>query len=188
MPSAVVDIQSLDKWRYHDPSEVLLHANFQVLVDFVEYEVCVHERPTWYTWMRKIPILGYFIPIARDRVGGLKHLDWECELTYDENWVTKDDPRLGQLTSQAQAAREKRELYLWWKDVRPNRPDPYVASGISAFFEFNPITAVFDGSFDNNYDEWRKLSDECNRLEREYDEEDERNLIRLIKIRQSMWT
>lgn len=37
-------------------------------------------------------------------------------------------------------------------------------------------------------DESRKLSDLCSKIEEEYDEKDTEMLIRLIKIRKSLWT
>ena len=183
-----IRIQNLSKWRYHDPSEILLHANFQVLVDFVEYEVCIHERPTWYRRFREVPILGYFVPIARDREGGLKHLAWECELVYNEDWCSGDNPNLGMLTPQAVSALEKRDLYLWWKDVRPNRPDPMNASGLSKYYEDRTSDDILSPMSDDDRSNWKPLNDECQRIEKMYDDEDENNLIRLAKIRQSLWT
>lgn len=185
-----VRIQSLNKWQYHDPSEVLLHANFQVLVDFVEWEISVHDRPTWYDRMRSVPILGYFAPTLRDRESGLKHLDWESKLVYDKNWVGEDDPRLGKLNDQAINAIEKRDLYLWWKDVRPNRPDPMDASGLSEMYEAERVAgmSIFGKKTKEWHIEWKKMHDECSRIEKMYDDEDEANICRLAKIRQSLWT
>lgn len=189
--STEVRIQSLKKYRYHDPSKVLLHANFQILVDFVELEVGIFDRSAWYDALRSIPIIGYFIPSIRDADGGLKHLQWECELKHNEEWVKPDDPLYNKPTPQAISAREKRDLYLWWKNIRPQRLDPMDASGLSNYYEKmrNDGRELFGN---NKTDEeriiWNTLSNQCQSIEKMYDEEDERNLIRLIKIRQSLWT
>lgn len=189
--STQVRIQGLEKHRYHDPSEILLHANFQVLVDFVEWEVGIFNRPKWYNILRSIPIFGYFIPPMRNAEEGLKHLEWESKLTFDSDWgVTENDAKWGKLTQQAIAAIEKRDLYLWWKNARPVRIDPMDLSGLTKYYNDESVAgkSVFRAKTEVESANWKKLSDECSRIEKMYEDEDEVNLIRLIKIRQSLWT
>lgn len=186
-----VNIQDLSKYRYHDPSTILLHANFQVLVDFVEWEVGIFSRPKWYKNFRAIPILGYFMPTLREPEEGLKHLDWESKLVYDEDWGTeKDSENYGKLTPQAVAASEKRDLYLWWKNARPMRIDAMDASGLSKYYDDGRLAGrkMFGKKTPEEDAAWKLLHDECSRIEKMYEDEDENNLIRLIKIRQSLWT
>lgn len=98
---------------------------------------------------------------GRSEEDGLKRLAWERSL------VSESPESMGKRTPQAIAADEVRELYSWWKDTRPNRADP-----------------------------WEKLSEEhiigdyenTQKLEDQYQEEDDEMLCRLIKIRHSMWT
>lgn len=63
---------------------------------------------------------------------------------------------------QADAAAEQLALYNWWKFLRPTRGDPYDIEGMT--FE------------------------QRMKVEAQYDQEDEEMLIRLIKIRRSLWT
>lgn len=186
-----VKIQGLSRYQYHDPSEILLHANFQVLVDFVEWEVGVHSRPKWYKNFREIPILGYFMPTIRTPEEGLKHLEWESKLVHDKDWGYEEGhENWGKPVEQALNAMEKRDLYLWWKNARPIRIDPMDASGLSKWYDDKRLAGkkIFGKKTDEEQSAYRILSDECQRIEKMYNDEDENNLIRLIRIRQSLWT
>lgn len=186
-----VNIQTLSKYRYHDPCEVLLHANFQVLVDYVEYEVSVGERPKWFAIARNIPIIGYFVPLHRDSESGLKHLEWECNLINDENMgYDKGHEMYGELTSQATNDIIIRDLYLWWKDERPNRIDPMELSGMNKYLEMQRLKGkdVFDEKTEEESNDWKFHSDLNFKIEEDYEKEDEDNLHKLISIRQTLWT
>lgn len=123
---------------------------------------------------------------------GLDHLDWAMSLTNNE-WLEPTDPNYGKPTDQAIKARELKELYLWWTTVYPNRPDPHDASGWSAYCEASRLAnggkLRFGG---DNIPELQKMSDKAHKLMRKieaaYDKEDEQMMIRLIKIRGSLWT
>lgn len=67
----------------------------------------------------------------------------------------------GNPTEQAKKAKEQLELYKWWKEVRPLRKEIYTS----------------DLSFE-----------QMEELETLYNMEDQEMLIRLITIRQSLWT
>jgi hypothetical protein len=100
----------------------------------------------------------------------------------------------GELTYQAKAAKEIIELYTWWTTTYRNRPDPYEASGWSAHCE--NMRVKYPGSMFSSLNskdpEDRKASDKAHKLlqkiEKAYEKEDEAMMIRLIKIRQSLWT
>ena len=81
------------------------------------------------------------------------------------NWVGR--LRYDKLTPQAEAALTTLELYQWWKN-RDNRPDP-----------FEMFTKEKDGS---QY--YLKIDN----MEQDYEQEDTDMLIKLIKIRCSLWT
>jgi hypothetical protein len=95
-------------------------------------------------------------------------------------------------TRQAISAKNVYDLYIWWKDVRPNRPDPYEISGWSAFCDKRETAGDGMFRFDNMDDEERKLSrqyrEKLDAIEKSYEEEDEEMMIKLIKIRQDLWT
>lgn len=185
---------------YRDADSRMLHGMFNLLVDFVEVEKAwmnvvfdeeerkKRKHPWWSIgWSR--------IRSFRDPDGGIAHLRWETTLDHPDKPAHERSP------SQAATAREILVLYYWWKDVRPNRPDPMEASGWSQYCD-DRRTAAEDESGDvstwelldfeddtpQDREKTRELLDECHRLEGLYEKEDEEMLIRLVKIRKHLWT
>jgi hypothetical protein len=91
-------------------------------------------------------------------------------------------------------AKEIIELYTWWTVTYRNRPDPYEASGWTAYCEesraANGGKLSWSGHKDNA--ELRAKSDAAHKalreMEESYAKEEEEMMIRLIKIRDSLWT
>jgi hypothetical protein len=86
-------------------------------------------------------------------------------------------------------------LYRWWKEVYPNRPDAHDASGWSRYCELKRKEHGENGlSFmkESKDPELRALGDaaliKSHEIEQAYDAEDEEMMIRLIKIRNGLWT
>jgi hypothetical protein len=190
---------NLPRGEWHEFEERILHCLFDELVNFVEIEQAWHHalwdekarkkyKSPWYAF-------GWFRTRTwRCPAAGLDYLEWASKLKFDDEWMTQDDPRYGQPTPQAELARETLVLYYWWKEVRPTRVDPYDASNWSEICERrrkkNPDSWVFDveDETDEERQEVRESLDLTNKLETEYAQEDEDMLIRLIKIRQGLWT
>ena len=96
-------------------------------------------------------------------------------------------------------AKEIRSLYDWWKNVRPNRKDPIHDVGspnrkkpvvASVDEDGDPATFAF-GEYDDTPEKIAAWNDACKRshkLEEEWNQEDEQNLIRLMRIRLRLWT
>ena len=184
------------KWQ--DVGYRFLPCLFNELVDFVEVETA-WMHVVWDEDARK----KYCTPWWRTSFfrwrtwrcpeAGIAHLDWAASLT-NEEWCDKTDPEYGKPTPQALAAMEIKELYTWWKDVYPNRPDPYDISGWSELCDKNrktgDVLSILD--YENETPDERlernavhkKLQD----IETEYEQEEEDMLIRLIKVRRSLWT
>ena len=124
---------------------------------------------------------------------GLDHLDWAMSLTYNEDWLSKDDPKFGKPTPQAIRAKELKELYVWWTETYRNRPDPMDASGWTAYCEAQraanggklSFSAIKDPVLKKQSDKAHKL---LQKIEAAYEKEDEQMMIRLIKIRDALWT
>jgi hypothetical protein len=169
-------------------------------VDFVEIEQAWHHvlwddaakskfQPPWWrkSWLRW---RGW-----RCAAAGIEYLNWASSLKIDESMgVNPGDNHYGAPTYQAKAAKEILALYAWWTVTYRNRPDPYDASGWTAYCEASRAANNGQLSWDGNKDsaELRKM---CNRalralsqIEAQYEKEDEQMMIRLIKIRQSLWT
>jgi hypothetical protein len=120
-------------------------------------------------------------------------LKWASSLTWgDDDFLDKDDERHGKPTHQALAAQEILELYAWWKEVYPLRPDPHDASGWSEYCENRRRNgyAFFDME-DRTPEEAEKgkiALDRIREIEAAYEKEDTEMLIRLVKVRDSLWT
>ena len=176
---------------YADCDTRMLYGMFNLLVDFIEVEkawmnvICNKDKykdkhPWWSLgWTR--------FKSFRDIDSGLEYLAWEMTL---DNVNLAEHERC---ESQAQTAREQLALYTWWKEIRPARLDPMDASGWSEYCEKlrnkSPPVDILDGYRTPEEElESRAALDKLHAIEQAYDDEDTKKLIRLIKIRKSLWT
>jgi hypothetical protein len=182
------------QWR--DVGSRFLPCLFNELRDFVEVELAwwhiawegqefrkKYNPPFWATgWFRW--------RTWRCAQAGLDNLAWQMGLTND--WLDDDHPDRHKPSQQAKTATEILELYKWWTEVYPNRPDPMDASGWSAFCEQRRQSGRdfldFEDRTDEEQEQSKKALDLSNEIEDKYNREDEEMMIRLIKIRQSLWT
>jgi hypothetical protein len=183
------------EWR--DVGNRFLPCLFNELVDFVEIETAwshiawgneedraKYSAPFWATgWFRW---RTWRCPQA-----GLDHLDWAMTLT-NRDWCEPGDPDYDKPTRQAINAREIKELYTWWTTVYPVRPDVHEASGWSAYCEAKRV--LNDGRLFGSKEtkELKRQGDRAlklsQKIEAAYEKEDTQMMIRLIKIRNSLWT
>ena len=178
-----------------DVGNRFLPCLFNELVDFVEVEQAWHhciwsdEAKTKFNvpWYRKgwLRWRTWRCPEA-----GLEYLRWAMTLT-NKDFIEegeKEEP-----TYQAKAAKEILELYTWWTVTYRNRPDPYEASGWSAYCEASREANGGRLSWGGDKSpELKKMSNKAHKLlrkmEADYAKEEEAMMIRLIKIRESLWT
>ena len=183
-----------------DVGNRFLPCLFNELVEFVEVESAwshiawgnaedraKYDPPFWATgWWRW--------RTWRSPQAGLDHLDWAMTLTMDTDWgVEETDPNYGKPTGQAERAKEIKELYTWWTVTYPNRPDPHEASGWSEYCdrlreERGDHWFGMQSKTPETEDMGKKALERCSEIEAAYDKEDEEMMIRLIKIRDSLWT
>jgi hypothetical protein len=187
------------EWR--DVGNRFLPCLFNELVDFVEVEQAWHhiawgdeearakyKAPFWASgWFRW---RTWRCPEA-----GIASLDWAMSLVWDKDWgVDETSPEFGKPTQQAIRAREIKELYIWWTTVYPNRPDPMDASGWSEYCDRLREEQGSDRwiGMQSKSPETEKMGKKAlklsQKIEEAYDKEDEAMMIRLIKIRDSLWT
>lgn len=174
--------------KWHEFETRLLHGAFTTFVDFVEIEkawMCV----AWDTEARE----KYKTPWWRDNwlfrwkrwrcpEAGIHHLKWEMSLA--------------DITHQRESAVETMFLYTWWKEVRANRKDEWEETGLRDFW--NNMETKYGEDWlglgkrskmnKAERDEYQRLTDACHALEEEREEEDEEMLMRLVKLRRSLWT
>jgi hypothetical protein len=175
----------------------LLPCLFDELVDFVEIELAwnniawnesarkEHKAP-WYA-------VGWFKTATwRSREAGIAYLDWASSLTYNDEWFDKSHPDYNKPTLQALSSIEIKELYTWWTETYPNRPDPDDASGwtdvCEAMREANGGNMFLNECPAELQDQKAVAYEKLRKLEQEYEDEDTEMMIRLIKVRGSLWT
>jgi hypothetical protein len=149
---------------YYDKDTLMLHANFSLLVDYVETEcarmnnISVHSKFTDKSDRK-------FKPNEED---GIEYLKWEisdCE------------------GPQADTAKEVIDLYKWWKYGYLVWEDPYTMFDDVVFGDEKEEDCIFGkGSFS------RMKMDKIYEVEAWREAEIETNLIRLMKIRRGLWT
>jgi hypothetical protein len=122
-------INTLESKQYYDKDEILLHANFQILVDFVEKELHYPNKE----------LKELLVPID------------------DEDKNNKKTIQM--IKNQNNTTRKVINLYNWWKNIRPSRIN------------------VWDYNIENP-----------SKKEIEYDKEDDKMLLQLIKLRNFLWT
>lgn len=190
---------NLKKGQWHEFEDRILHCLFDELVNFVEIELAAanfrwdeearkkYKAPFW--------SVGWFRwRTHRNIEAAMDYLDWASELRYTENEVNTDNPHLGELTPQALVAKDIKVLYNWWKNVRPNRPDPYDASGWTAYCtsrESDGDRLSWLSRASRTEEEQAKVDHMLNlihKMEDRYWKEDEKMLIKLIRIRRGLWT
>src|ERR1051326_3249456 len=140
----ILKIHTLKK-GWHDRDHLLLHAAFQLLVDFIE-----REKPG-------------------------KIVDWSADGEHRRAW------------------KEIRSLYHWWTQTRPRRKDPLDAKGLKRPPMRREKIAGSDHRrlvpFDRKkYRAYDAALSKSARLEKAWQEEDQRSLHRLIEIRLYLWT
>ena len=183
--------------RWSDVGNRFLPCLFNELVNFVEIEQAWHyvmwneeerkkfKTPWWRSgWLRW--------RTWRSPEAGMAYLTWASTLT-NEEFLDEGEKHLAEPTYQANAAKEIIELYTWWTTTYRNRPDPYEVSGWSAYCELSRLQN--DGRLSFSSDKTPELAemsktalDKLQEIEAAYEAEDEAMMIRLIKIRQSLWT
>ena len=166
----MIRIKSLGINEYADKDWLMFHVAFQLLVNYVEDELAwMHSIARGKTRMR---YHWFKIPLAKE--WGLAHLEWEIQ-------QGDDSP------SQSEAAKEIKELYLWFKETRPNRPDlwdlvPYRP------LEFEPMENGAYRMVLPDDEEYKTTSQAAWDADEAYVEEDTEMLCRLMRVRRALWT
>jgi hypothetical protein len=184
--------------QWCDVGNRFLPCLFNELVDFVEVELAwwhiawddeAREQfaAPWYArgWFRW--------RTWRNSACGLANLEWQRQLRWTEDEVGEDFKGLGELTPQAVKAQEILDLYTWWTQTYRNRPDAYEASGWTAACEAQRLANGGKLSWHTPKDPVIKKAQTkahklLQKIEADYEAEDEAMMIRLIKVRHGLWT
>jgi len=186
------------EWR--DVGNRFLPCLFNELVDFIEVEkawshVAWGDKEARDKYNPPFYATGWFRwRTWRCPQAGLDHLAWEMTLKFDDEWMDKEDEKYGKLTPQAERATELLALYTWWTQTRPARLDPHDASGWGKYCDdvreesgggLRWLSNPKSPGLKKQGDKALKL---LHKIEAAYEKEDEDMMIRLIKVRTSLWT
>ena len=184
--------KNLKRGQWCDLGNRFIPCLFDELVNFVEIE-CAHmhslgDNPVKIPFFKKIRFSPW-----RSKEAGLANLEWQSSLVFDETCGIKpSDKSYGKPTPQALAAKKIRDLYLWYTDVYANRPDEHDASGWTKYCDSKRELNKDEWFLENETPEMKKMGTDalklCAKIEKQYQEEDTKQLIRLIKVRDSLWT
>ena len=177
----------IKKGSWCDVGDRFLPCLFNELVDFVEVEKASHQA-----WSSDKHKYGYsnwkaFLGAWRSPQAGIDYLLWESSLTDDELTGSGNSA----LSKQALLAKEVLDLYVWWTIKYRARPDSAVASGWSKFCRDYPLSSRTLLDWNDDPVTAKKSVDIINAMDaidKKYADEDEEMMIRLIKIRGSLWT
>ncbi|KKN19522.1 hypothetical protein LCGC14_0944820 [marine sediment metagenome] len=151
---------------YYDERTLILHGAFEVLVEYWEH--FYRTNVSW--WPTKGEIDSYEVDIIQAKT------DKEKEFIQAERDCLAD---------QKAHYDEAHALHIWWTKTRPSRTHP---KGPTLPKELGSL-----GWLDNKHKDdprviaYRAHLDEYNKLDCQWEEEDQEMLIRLVKIRQSLW-
>ncbi|MEY4331525.1 MAG: hypothetical protein RLZZ196_263 [Bacteroidota bacterium] len=182
-----------------DVGNRFLPCLFNELVDFVEVELAWWHIAWDEEARKKFQAPWYASGWFRWRTwrcpqAGLDNLKWQSELVWKED-ETSDPNKVGKPTYQAEKALEILALYKWWTETYRNRPEPMEASGWSAYCDAcrnETGSKLWLSLAETKNKELKKQGDKAHKLlqkiEEAYEKEDEQMMIRLIKVRNSLWT
>lgn len=177
---------------YYSVDMQMMHVNFNLLKNFVECELAWNtyawsddakeeENTIW----RHLPFYRVFRQIFRpfrSREWAFKYFEWASKL---------DDPSLPpaeRSDHQAQAAREIRDLYIWWVDTVPARKmherPRFSDQGLGDM-------SMLDDDFDDeapDFKSFKEIGKLNEALREQWEKEDEEMFIRLVKVRKALWT
>ena len=204
---------------YHDGTTLMLPVMMQLVADYVEIELASMEM-CWedkfdnshWDWKKKLQyFIRYKIPVFRRIVGPIR--DRVLGLRYNEFYETYEDENLGEewCKSRQEEAKTIREIYEWWRDVYPNRPDPMDASGWSewcdrkrkdgsgdlldrsvpcAWNEYGEPTLyeIMKESDPEKKAEEKRILQKTWEIEEQYAKEEDEMMKKVISIHRRLWT
>jgi hypothetical protein len=150
----------LDPWTYNEIETRMIHGLFNTFKIYIEVELA-HYSQVFYSEETEKERKDW-TPIQH----AMSHLEWEIDYTEG---------------NQSVSAKEKMELYKWWTEIRPNRIDPWVLVVEEECDNSPVIPSLSKLSYEEKYGDYNR---ELVRQE----EEDTEMLVRLIKLRSSLWT
>lgn len=158
---------------YYDIDDRILHACFNLFVDYIEIELAALNRSVvadLETRKTGTSITSFYENLRWFRKQNLREPEQGLAL------LDREINRKPHHGSRCELFMEKKFLYLWWKEYRPRRIDAYT----------DPLIWGLNLN-DQNYDIHKRRYEIVDNLEKFYSEEDGEMLKRLMDIRPTLW-
>jgi hypothetical protein len=171
--------KNMKRGSYSDVDSRMFYALFDTLVDYVEVELASFELAMYseekkkVSWWKKSPwkLIQYRRPDL-----GIRKLKYDIEHYSDEE--------------QGKVAKKILDLYHWYINIRANREDPHITSGLDEYYADKTNRGIGFMKSDpnpNNYD-IDGMRNAASIIEQMYYDEDTEMMVELIKIRSHLWT
>ncbi len=172
----ILKIRNL-KPGYYEPDTKMLYAAFSLLIDHVEIGLACRNFG-WYE--KKYPkwlptIFRRFWKQKINPQAGIDHLIWEMT---DEDVVTNSP-------EQSRVAGIIMRLYVWWTQERQERIDAHSDFRIWEGVEREHCDLFFGSGRNPKY---KAALDSMSKLNDFYDAQDQAMLIKLVEIRNHLWS
>ena len=185
---------NLKRGEWHEFDTRVFHSVFDSFVQFIETEQAIFQ----WQW-KDIEEFAEFVGKERasDIVPKWYHRPIFAFLgapKWDGSKLALEMYRLGINDPQYMTPMKRKELtlYVWYRYLRPARPDSYELSGLDKFREDHPD---YEHRFFRNKQtrtkldaEYEKMLNIMSSIDRDYADIDNKMLLDLISIRSSLWT
>lgn len=186
---------------YYDKDYIMLHANFALLVDFVECENASPSNEGVEKWKsRLIPFYNYRYRSAERGVASLR-----CQIQGLRSEIEEDELIHGHtsgsvesMKSQLQKTESVLDLYLWWTETRPKQLEELEAMDTTKDFydaidkEGMGSLALFSNDlrakYPSEFNAMMKSVERKKELQDIFNQEEQEKLIELIELRSFLWT
>lgn len=193
---------------FYEPGDLLLPISFALLKKFVEVNLAYqalwsHEdkAPKWLKISEYLPspLSDIITPDLVSRELGMLALEDQIESIQKDNMYSPQHRE-----EHLHTWKEIKELYIWWTDLRPKRGEP---GDVSGFYEICETLRIKNGNvhkfipiagstcksmqFSGSAADYKAYSDASDRMweeEKRQNKEDEEMLIRLVKIKEHLWS
>jgi hypothetical protein len=184
-PRNIVKIPTLESGHYIDYTEVMLHVNFAMLVDFIEWELPRYRK-------------------CKNLEDCLINIEEEKKSLTETGYTEEDmKPIIADHEKQNDRYRLLFKLYNWWKIERPNRKELEMppslkekTDNLDSLFKFEPIEDSKNEYGEPQYFELKSVDipgkaeyyEQCHKQEIDWYDEDNKNLSDLVSLRENLWT
>lgn len=196
-----IDIREMPKGAWWDFDHKAFHVLLQMFEDFILNEKGASELSRWEYNRKKEKartsaqqyyeeLSWYERKFSKRKIlkekFAIEYLKWEIDLVNDLD--TAEYERKVR-RSQSESAVEQLAIWKWWTEIYKNRTDPFDTPEINEYYNNITTTPCENGNFLMNFPEKnREKINAAHVEENRREEEDTEMMVRICKVRRSLWT